>query len=88
LQDLNHIDDVETQDNSLHDSIEKDCSGTELSWMTSLDIYELLDANGLETIGFREFCALINLVAGVQSNQLLQCLYQHGILLFDIIGGG
>ena len=28
------------------------------------------------------------MLAAVQSNQLLQCLYQHGVLLFDIIGGG
>lgn len=28
------------------------------------------------------------MIAAAQSNQLLQCLYQHGVLIFDIIGGG
>jgi hypothetical protein len=51
-------------------------------------LFEILDAGGTDSISFREFCALVYLVAGVQSNQLLQCLYEHGVLLFDIIGGG
>ena len=51
-------------------------------------MFEILDAGSIETVGFREFCALTFLVAAVQSNQMLQCLYQHGVLLFDIIGGG
>lgn len=61
---------------------------TELKWIDNIDLFELLDANGLESIGFREFSALVFLLASYQSNQLLQCLYQHGALLFDIVGGG
>ena len=31
---------------------------------------------------------MVFLLAAMQDNQLLQFLYQHGVLLFDIIGGG
>lgn len=51
-------------------------------------LFAALDACNYETIGFREFCALVFLLAAMEDNQLLQCLYQHGVLLFDIIGGG
>ena len=69
LVDLNiDGDDGETDDRSEKSS---ETSGTELSWLISVDLYEMLDASGRETIGFREFCALMYLVAGAQSNQLL-----------------
>ena len=59
-----------------------------LTWLESQEIFDVLDAGNIETVGFREFCAMTFLIAAVQSNQMLQCLYQHGVLLFDIIGGG
>ena len=31
---------------------------------------------------------MLYFVAASESNQLLQCLYQHGVLVFDIIAGG
>lgn len=39
-------------------------------------------------MSFREFCALVYIVAAQQSSQLVACLYDHGVLLFDILGGG
>jgi hypothetical protein len=56
--------------------------------LISIEIYDILDASGMEAVGFREFCAVILLVASLESNQLLECLYKHGTLLFDILGGG
>ncbi len=56
--------------------------------LTAQEIYELLDSAGMESIGFREFCAFILLISGKQANQLLHCLYEHGSLLFDVIAGG
>jgi hypothetical protein len=58
-------DDDETEDRSEKSS---ETSGTELSWLISVDLYEMLDAIGRESIGFREFCTLMYLVAGAQSN--------------------
>lgn len=66
LVDLNiDGDDDETEDRSEKSS---ETSGTELSWLISVDLYEMLDAIGRESIGFREFCTLMYLVAGAQSN--------------------
>jgi len=62
--------------------------GSELSWLDNMELYDVLDASGMESIGFREFCALTFLVAAAQSNQLVQCLYEHAVLFFDIVGGG
>lgn len=59
-----------------------------LDWLMSMDLYDILDSSVMESIGFREFCALVLVVASVESGQLLKCLYDHGPLLFDIIGGG
>lgn len=60
----------------------------ELSWLTNIEIFEMMDSAGNGLISFREFCALIYLIAAVESQQLLKCLYDHGVLLFDIVGGG
>ena len=60
----------------------------ELQWLDNVELFEMLDANGMENIGFREFCTVIFLVSAFERNQLLQCLYQHGALFFDVIGGG
>ena len=48
----------------------------------------MLDSPSQGVIGFREFCALMYLVAALETKQLLMCLYDHGVLLFDILGGG
>ncbi len=50
-----------------------------------MDVYEVLDSCGMESVGFREFCAFVILISAVQTGQLLKCLYDHGPLLFDII---
>jgi hypothetical protein len=42
----------------------------------------------LESIGFREFCTFIFLVSAGQNGQLNRCLFDHGALLFDILGAG
>lgn len=63
-------------------------SSSELSWSEVKELFAALDACNFETVGFREFCAHIFLLAALQDNQMLQCLYQHGVLLFDILGGG
>jgi hypothetical protein len=42
----------------------------------------------MDNMGFREFCALILLVASYESNQMLDCLYKNGALFFDILSGG
>ena len=60
----------------------------DLSWNEVKELFATLDACNFETVGFREFCAHIFLLAALQDNQMLQCLYQHGVLIFDIIGGG
>jgi hypothetical protein len=61
---------------------------TELSWLESIEIYETLDSSGMDSVGFREFCTLVFAVAAVQSQQTLQCLYEHGVLFFDVLSGG
>jgi len=59
-----------------------------MTWSEVKDLFAVLDACNFESVGFREFCAHVLLLAAMEDNQLLQCLYQHGVLLFDIIGGG
>lgn len=56
--------------------------------MTNIEIFELMDSTGIGLICFREFCALMYLVAALESSKLLLCLYDHGVLLYDILGGG
>ena len=34
----------------------------ELQWLDNVELFEMLDANGMENIGFREFCTVIFLV--------------------------
>jgi hypothetical protein len=46
-------------------------SDLELKWIDNIELFELLDANGLESIGFREFSAFVFLLAAYHSNQLL-----------------
>ena len=53
-----------------------------------MDIYDLLDSSVMESVGFREFCALLYLVSAAEAGLLLRCLYDHGPLLFDILGAG
>ncbi len=53
-----------------------------------MDIYDLLDSTVMESIGFREFCSLIYLVSASESGLLVRCLFDHGALLFDILGAG
>ena len=53
-----------------------------------MDVYDLLDSTVMESIGFREFCALIYLVSASESGLLVRCLFDHGALLFDILGAG
>lgn len=74
--------DQETQEHS------QDSQAADLTWLTNIELFEMLDSQGSGLVSFREFCALACLVAAGQSNQLLTCLYDHGVLLFDIIGGG
>ena len=38
-------------------------SENELKWIDNIEIFELLDTSGLESIGFREFSALLFLIA-------------------------
>lgn len=64
------------------------CDRKELTWLTNIEIFEMIDSAGTGLVSYREFCALIYLVAAVESQQLLKCLYDHGVLLFDIVGGG
>ena len=59
-----------------------------LDWLLSMDVYDLLDSTVMESIGFREFCALIYLVSASESGLLVRCLFDHGALLFDILGAG
>ena len=67
---------------------ERTSESNALTWLTNIEIFEMMDSAGSGLISFREFCALIYLVAAVESQQLLKCLYDHGVLLFDIVGGG
>jgi len=43
----------------------------EIQWLDNMELFEILDSSGMETIGFREFCALIFLVSAAESKQLL-----------------
>ena len=36
-----------------------------LSWLESQEIFDVLDAGNIETVGFREFCAMTFLIAAV-----------------------
>lgn len=53
-----------------------------------MDVYDLLDSSVLDSIGFREFCALLYLISAFEGGQLMRCLFDHGVLLFDILGAG
>ena len=44
-----------------------DDANNELDWLLSMDVYDMLDACVMESIGFREFCAFVMLVAAVES---------------------
>jgi hypothetical protein len=59
-----------------------------LDWLLSMDVYDLLDSSIMESIGFREFCALIYLISASESGLLVRCLFDHGALFFDILGAG
>lgn len=39
----------------------------ELTWLTNIEIFEMMDSAGTGLISFREFCALIYLIAAVES---------------------
>ena len=39
----------------------------EADWLASMEVYEVLDSSVMESIGFREFCAFVLLVAAVDS---------------------
>jgi len=43
----------------------EDIEGENLDWLQNMDIYETLDASGMESIGFREFCAYILLLSSL-----------------------
>ena len=51
-------------------------------------MYDLLDSLLIDCLGFREFCALVFLLSSSSDGLLLKCLYDHGPLLFDILGAG
>jgi hypothetical protein len=53
-----------------------------------MEVYDILDTSVLDSIGFREFCTLVFLVSASQDGLLLKCLFDHGALLFDILGAG
>ena len=42
-----------------------------LDWLLSMDVYDILDSSIMETIGFREFCALIYLISAADAGLLL-----------------
>ena len=60
----------------------------ELDWILSMETFDIMDSCGMESVGFREFCMLILIISALENKKLLQCLYEHGPLIFDIIGGG
>lgn len=43
----------------------------ELEWAETQEIFAALDACNFESVGFREFCALVYLLAASQDNMLL-----------------
>lgn len=53
-----------------------------------MDVYDLLDSSVMDSIGFREFCTLVYLVSAANGGILTKCLYDHGALIFDILGAG
>ena len=44
---------------------------TELAWADAHDLFSALDACNFESVGFREFCALVFLLAAAEDNMLL-----------------
>ena len=38
-----------------------------LDWLLGMEAYEVLDSCGMESIGFREFCALVLVIAALES---------------------
>lgn len=38
---------------------------SELQWLTNVELFDMLDSGSQGSIGFREFCSLIYLVAAV-----------------------
>jgi len=67
--------------------IAKDKAHAELLFAQLL-FNEFLDAQGMESVGFRGFCCLVLLVSASDSKQLLQFLFHHGALAFDVLAGG
>lgn len=53
-----------------------------------MEVYDILDSSVMDSIGFREFCSFVFLVSAAQDGLLLRCLFDHGALLFDILGAG
>lgn len=61
----------ETEDSELSQRnllLSSDSQQRELSWFTNLELFEMLDSTGQGVVGFREFCALMYLIASVQSS--------------------
>ncbi len=68
----------------------EDCGPTygSMDWLATMEVWDTLDAQGFESVGFREFCCYVLFIASLESNQMLKCLHQHGHLAFDILSGG
>ena len=65
------IEDDQNQSVSSKNPAEQSKDQSKLTWLESQEIFGILDAGNIETVGFREFCAMTFLVAAVQSNQML-----------------
>lgn len=66
-------------------------SSETLDWLLSLDLYYLLHDSSpslSDQLSFREFAALVFVLSAAHSGTLLKCLFDHGALLFDIVGAG
>ncbi|CDW73237.1 UNKNOWN [Stylonychia lemnae] len=77
-------DTVSDQDDNNHSYAD----ANQLDWLASTELYDILDSCGFESVGFREFCAFVLIVAAIPSAQLTKCLYDHCALLFDIVAAG
>jgi hypothetical protein len=60
------LDQSETEPESSADE-----SPNQLDHLKAEQIYQVLDQSGLESIGFREFCAFIMIVSAFESRELL-----------------
>lgn len=54
----------------------------------AIEIFDVLETTGNGVLTIKEFYVFVLLLAAIESEQALLCLYYHGPLIFEVISGG